>query len=69
MKSLWNNSFSLSLQRYRGDVLLSSAKKSRTADALAYYFALTERTSEICFGIVRFKKQREKPRRQSPYDL
>ena len=32
-------------------------EKSRTADALAYYFALTEKTSEICFGIVRFKKR------------
>ena len=29
-------------------------------DALAYYFALTEKTSEICFGIVRFKKAKEK---------
>ena len=32
-------------------------EKSSSDDALAYYFALTEKTSEICFGIVRFKKQ------------
>jgi len=29
-------------------------------DALAYYFALTEKTSEICFGIVRSKKAKGK---------
>ena len=37
-------------------------EKSRAADALAYYFALTEKTSEISSGIVRFKKQREMPK-------
>lgn len=26
-------------------------------DAIAYYFALTEKTSEICFGIVRIKSR------------
>ena len=35
-------------------------EKSWIHDALAYYFALYRRSLENKFGIVRFKKQREK---------
>lgn len=35
-------------------------EKFRTADAIAYYFALTEAAKETSFGIVRFKKHKGK---------
>ena len=35
-------------------------EKSRTVDAIAYYFALTEAAQETSFGIVRFKKHKGK---------